>query len=123
MTRDDIFLRATAAGFSPIEAPHPDMQMFIHGIRGISLIVTVEDHDDGRKWVHISIAKPPHIIGSPGWDDLVLARNAIVGPNAKAIQVLPPVEEHVNFHPKCFHIFHCLSEDPLPDFTRGKGIL
>jgi hypothetical protein len=29
----------------------------------------------------------------------------------------------VNIHPNCLHLFVCVDNDPLPDFTRGEGLL
>jgi hypothetical protein len=123
MTKSDIELKLQLMNFKPVPAPHPDMIACVHSARALSLLVTIEDHSDGKKWVHISIAG----LMGPGqtltWDDLVFARDCTVGKDKKAIQVLPPEKEHVNVLANCFHLFHCLGEDPLPDFTRGKGIL
>ena len=111
--------RIREAGFVPVDAPHPSMFAYVNGDRGISLIVTSEMHD-GKRWIHLSIAG---MTGTPMWNDLIGARDAVLGSDKKAIQILPPKKEHVNLHPTCFHLFHCLDGDPLPDFTRGKGIL
>lgn len=120
MTKKDIELRLQLAGFTPIPPPGSGMIACVHPIREISLLVSIRKELDGKEWVHISIASP---VRSPTWDDLILARDATVGRDKKAIQVLPPAKEHVDFHPLCFHLFHCIDEDPLPDFTKGTGTL
>ena len=46
-----------------------------------------------------------------------------IGKDRKAVLVFPPEKEKINIHPYCMHLFACLSEDVLPDFTKGSGML
>jgi hypothetical protein len=81
----------------------------------LSLIVTACREADGHLWVHLSMAGRDRL---PTWAELVAARDWIFGPDALAIQVLPPVDKHVNLHPFCLHLWHCVDGTPLPDFRK-----
>lgn len=87
--------------------------------RHLSLIVTACREADGRLWVHLSIAGRDRL---PTWLELVEVRDWLFGPEALAIQVLAPVSEHVNIHPYCLHLWHCVDGSPLPDFRRAGQI-
>jgi hypothetical protein len=81
-----------------------------------TLIVTACREADGHLWVHLSLAGRDRV---PTWPELVEARDWLLGPEARAIQVLPPASEHVNLHPYCLHLWHCADGSPLPDFRKG----
>lgn len=87
---------------------------------GLSVIVTGGLHSDGRKWLHFSVARPDRL---PTWDDLKETKRLFLGPERKAIQVIPKDSQYVNIHPYCLHLFACLSDDGLPDFTGGEKTL
>lgn len=87
---------------------------------GLTLIVCSDVYDDGKRWVHLSVA---HRHRMPKWRELVEVRDWILGPQAKAIQVLAPASQHVNINQYCLHLFCCVDGDPLPDFTMGTGSL
>jgi hypothetical protein len=59
----------------------------------------------------------------PTYADLCLAKRDLVGRFRKAIQIFPPETEHVNLHAYCLHLWAPLSHDPLPDFSRGNGVI
>lgn len=84
------------------------------------VITTIEDHADGREWLHVSCSRKNKM---PSYEDLCRVKEVFVGDDQKAIMVFPPKEEHVNFHPRCLHLFCCLTEDPLPDFRPGPGMI
>jgi len=86
---------------------------FKHIHRRLTMIVTAKTETDGRLWVHLSVAGRDRL---PTWDELVAVRDWILGPEALAIQLVPPVTEHVNIHPFCLHLWHCADGSPLPDF-------
>jgi hypothetical protein len=86
---------------------------------GLSVIVSVELCDDGRRWLHVSCARQ-HTL--PDWSDIKAVKRAFIGDEKKAIQVLPPAAEYVNVHPHCLHLWHCLDNDGLPDFRRDGGL-
>lgn len=93
---------------------------FVNRMRRLSVIVSGDIELDGRRWVHFSVASPDRL---PSWDTLVEMKELFLGKERKAIQVIPPRTEHVNIHKNCLHLFVCLDGDPLPDFTRGSGLL
>ncbi len=86
---------------------------------GISVIISAERHDDGRRWLHVSLARRSRL---PTWDDVRLIKDLFVGRGRKAIQILPPENEYVNVHPHCLHLWSCLDDDGLPDFRREGGL-
>jgi len=112
--------RLKRAGFRTTRSPGPGLAAYVSDRRDISLIVSVETHQ-GKQWAHVSIASMND--RSPTWSHLVEAKNLVLGEEALAIQILPPKSKHVNFHPTCFHIFSPIGFNPLPDFTRGTGML
>ena len=84
----------------------------------ISVIGSVAQELDGQTWAHVSIASPDRM---PSYEDLVYLKRHWLGDDRKAIMVLPAKAEHVNIHGFALHLFCCLDEDPLPDFTHGSG--
>ena len=117
MTMTDIGRRASLAGYTPV--PNPAALAMIHP-NGLAVIVSIGRMRDGRDWVHMSVSRKNR---SPSWDDLIFARDTVLGRDTKAIQVFPPASEHVNIHPHCHHLWHCITEDPLPDFRTESGLL
>jgi hypothetical protein len=85
-----------------------------------TLIVSDAREDDGRIWRHFSLCGQGRL---PTWSELVEAKEIFLGTEAKAIQVIPPRSQYVNIRPDVLHLFVCLDEDPLPDFTGGTGSL
>jgi hypothetical protein len=86
---------------------------------GLRVMVSNEVHD-GQKWQHVSVSRQRRL---PSWQDIRTVKDLFIGGDQKAIMVLPPNPEYVNVHPYCMHLFCNLFNDPLPDFTRGMGIL
>jgi hypothetical protein len=86
---------------------------------GLSVIVSVCRENDGKNWLHLSCAYNDRL---PSWRDLVYVKESIIGLEKEAIQVIPAKSKHVNIHPNCLHLFHCLDGNPLPDF-RKNGLL
>jgi hypothetical protein len=86
---------------------------------GLRVLITYDQYD-GQKWAHISMSRSDRL---PSWADVRKVKDLFIGSDEKAIMVLPPDSEYVNAHPFCFHLFCNLDSDPLPDFTRGLGIL
>lgn len=104
--------------WSPVE--HTPFGAIYHRRDGLMVIVTQASELDGRQWLHVSCSRRSRL---PSWDDLRKVKLLFVGRDRKAIQVLPPEAEYVNFHPYCLHLWCCLDEDPLPDFTHGTGLV
>lgn len=119
MTFSEIGDRAAIAGFFPVPALMAG-QMAMKHPNGLAVLVSIAPHVDGKRWVHVSLSFAKLL---PSWDMIVFVRDATIGRDKKAVQVIAPESEHVNIHPNVHHFFHCLDEDPLPDFTRGSGSL
>lgn len=50
---------------------------------------------------HLSIAHPKRL---PAWGEVVEARERLLPAAATFAMLLPPREEYVNLHPRCFHL-------------------
>lgn len=87
---------------------------------GLSLIMSGCYELDGKRWLHLSIARPDRL---PTWEELKDAKTLFLGRETMAIQVIPPESTYVNLHPFCLHLWHCLDGDPCPDFTAGGGTI
>ena len=87
---------------------------------GLFIIASVQTEQDNKQWVHVSFSRQKKL---PSYKDLILVKNTFIGKNKKAIQIFPEEDKHVNIMPYCLHLWHCLDEDPLPDFTHGKNTL
>lgn len=85
---------------------------------GLVVIVSGQTELDGRVWLHVSCSRRDRV---PTWSELRMVKDLFIGRQNLAIQVLPPESRHVNIHPFCLHLWHCLDGDHLPDFTRGTG--
>jgi hypothetical protein len=86
--------------------------------RGLRVIASAALEEDGKWWLHVSASRYNRL---PSWEDLRRVKDIFVGPNAVAYQVLPMQSEYVNINPFVLHLWHCLDQDPLPDFTWGSG--
>ncbi len=79
-------------------------------------ICTFSRELDGRTWQHLSFS---HSKRMPEWQELVDVKELFMGIESKAIQVFPPRSEWISIHPYCLHLWRCLDEDVIPDFTHG----
>lgn len=84
----------------------------------LTVIASTAFEQDKREWLHISVVHDSRI---PSYQDLCYVKRHFAGPERKCIQLFVPESEHVNIHPRCLHLFSCLDEDILPDFTWGTG--
>lgn len=87
---------------------------------GLVAIVSAAVELDGLRWLHMSCSRADKL---PSWLDLRSVKDLFVGVDKVAIQVLPKQTEFVNIHPRVLHLFSCLDDFSLPDFTRGTGSL
>lgn len=85
-------------------------------VGGLSVITSVARELDGRLWLHVSASRPSRL---PSYADMVEVKELFIGSDAYAVSVLPPRAMHVNIHPHCLHLFHCLDGHPLPEFSLG----
>lgn len=100
-------------------AQRPD-GIFYEYRTGLRALVSVAREKDGRDWVHLSLSRPNRM---PTYEDMCLVKDLFIGENELAIQVFVPKDRHVNLHPNCLHLWHCLDGDPVPDFSRlVKGV-
>jgi hypothetical protein len=86
------------------------------GLR-LSLIISFAREADGKRWAHLSVASPDYI---PTWERMRDVKQWFF-PDRRALMILPPVAEYVNIHERCLHLWICLDDDGLPDFTSGTG--
>jgi hypothetical protein len=86
---------------------HPD---------GRSVLVSGSVQLDERPWLHVSVARQNRM---PSYKDLAEVKELFIGPAYQTIQVFPPETNRVNLHPYALHLWTCLQDDGLPDFTRG----
>ena len=86
---------------------------------GLSVIVSIAIYKDGKRWIHLSGSRRMDGTGKlklPSFEDMVWIKDTFVGAERKAIMVFPEEKYHVNLH-EVLHIFYCLDEDPLPEFS------
>ncbi len=86
----------------------------------MSVLASIAVELDEKQWLHLSIAHPSRM---PTYKELVYLKRHWAGEDRKCIMVFPPRTEHVDFHHFCLHLFSCLEDDPLPDFTQGVGMI
>jgi len=101
--------------WAPIEF-RLDGTAFKNIIKGLVVIVSLAEEQDGKRWLHVSCAKKNKL---PSWDDLKEVKDIFIGPDKLAVQVLPPASRFININPYCLHLWMCLDGDPVPDFARG----
>jgi len=82
------------------------------------LIASIGKEQDGKVWLHVSYSRPHRM---PSYEDLLQIKKHWIGEMSKAIMVFPPKEFHVSIHEYCLHLWCCLDEDPLPEFSWGEG--
>ena len=87
---------------------------------GLFVMASGTVEEDGKRWLHVSASRNGQL---PSWSDLREVKDVFIGRDRYAFQVLPPPSHYVNFHPHVLHLWACLDGEPLPDFTRGAGIL
>lgn len=118
---NDILPRVIPAGWFRIpEADQGDTGCAFDHFSGRRILISIAKEQDGREWVHFSMS---HRRRLPTWEELVSAKEMFLGRGSKAIQVIPPRSQYVNLNANVLHLFVCLDEDPLPDFTWGTGSL
>lgn len=67
-----------------------------------TLIFSVEQHEESIHW-HLSIS---HKERYPSWDEIMAFRSFMFDDDMEVIMVMPKVEEYVNLHQRCFHLWH-----------------
>jgi hypothetical protein len=83
----------------------------------LRVIASIGVENDGKAWLHVSCSFAK---GLPEYEDMTAVKRVFIGKDRKAIQVFPAEKEHVNIA-EVLHLYSCLEEDSLPDFTHGTG--
>jgi len=81
----------------------------------ITVMEDVSIKVDGRRWLHVSVAKPNRKI--PTYEDLQEVRRLFVGEERECYQTFPPKERYVNAN-NVLHLWCCLDQPKgvLPQF-------
>jgi len=81
----------------------------------ITVIEDITLKADGRKWLHVSVAKPNRKM--PTYEDLHVARTLFIGEHRECYQVFPTKERYVNIG-NVLHLWACMEqpEGVLPHF-------
>jgi len=85
----------------------------------ISVIEDITTKADGRRWLHVSVAKRKNKM--PTYEDLQTARKLFVGEQRECYSIFPPSERYVNIG-NTFHLWCCLDE-PLGVLPHFEGIV
>lgn len=70
---------------------------FMRGTRKIAVMV-----GDGSGWDHVSVSMANRC---PTWDEMCWVKNLFFEPDETVLQYHPSVEEYVNLHPFCLHLW------------------
>lgn len=90
--------------------------VWIHKPRGLAFIHSIAEELDGELWEHISVSREDGEM--PDWYDTSSVFREVAGDQAIGVIVIPPKAKHVNIA-EVSHVWHCLTKDPVPDFTHG----
>jgi hypothetical protein len=103
-------------------AEEPEGVALLSTTKGLKVIYSVDREADGQLWLHLSLSRQSRL---PSWDDLRYVKDAFLGADRVAYQVLPRAAEYVNLHPFVLHLWSCVDcepgSDPLPDFRKDLG--
>ncbi len=80
---------------------------------GIRVLVDVRWVSETEAWLHVSFSRASRL---PSWEDTKIVKDAFVGDNV-AIICLPKVEDYINIHQFCLHLWHRVNGESCPNFT------
>lgn len=69
---------------------------------GLRVVISLDELDRDELWLHLSVSRSDRL---PSWEDLKFVKDALIGRNHEAIQVLPKDSEYVNIHRFCLHLW------------------
>ena len=72
----------------------------------ISVVESTVVKDDGKLWLHVSVAKP-NPKKFPTWEDLQTARKLFVGEHRECYLIFPTKDRYVSFF-DVLHLYCCL---------------
>ena len=89
---------------------------------GMTAILSVTKEEDDHLWAHLSLARRDRL---PSYGELMAAKELFLG-DVEAYSCHVPKARHVNSHPNCLHLYHCLDSAEeggrvLPRFERNVG--
>jgi len=76
---------------------------------GLHVIATL-DEGGPDCWLHVSVSRKDRI---PSYEDLHLVKRLFIGDHRDCVQYFPPRSKHVNLHPFCLHLWHCLTRSTM----------
>lgn len=85
----------------------------------ITVIEDITVKADGRRWLHVSVAKPNKKL--PTYEDLETARKLFIGPDRECYQVFPTADRYVNIG-QTLHLWACM-EQPEGVLPRFEGVI
>lgn len=91
-----------------------------HVARGLRIRHTIMREGDGQLWEHLSISRADGVM--PGWEQTRDVFHEVCGEEALGVIVVAPGSEHFSIA-EVSHVWRCLTRRPLPDFTRGLGVI
>lgn len=90
-----------------------------HDERRINVICSAAIEEDDRAWLHVSLTK--HAPGGgwlmPSYEDICDVKREFIGDDFRAIEIHASAAVHVNIHGTCRHLWACLENDGLPEFS------
>lgn len=87
---------------------------------GLRVIASTADMEDGRDWLHVSLSRADRL---PSYADLKYVKEVFIAKDKWAAQLFPPVNEHVNIHQFCLHLWVPLTGSlPWPNFGKDGTI-
>ena len=75
--------------------------------QGLLVLVSVATKNDGHKVLHVSLSRRSRI---PSWEDVKRVKNAFIGEDKEAYHVIPSMDDYINMHQFCLHLWHELDE-------------
>jgi hypothetical protein len=85
----------------------------------ITVIEDISVKEDGKNWLHVSVAKPNRSI--PTYDDLQVVRKLFIGEDRECYQVFPTKDRYVNLG-NVLHLWSCL-EAPNGVLPHFEGVV
>lgn len=98
--------------------PWGDGRTFHSNSPSLLVICDIAQKADGKFWLHVSFSRKNKI---PSYQDCLLVKKLFVGKDRAALQIFPTENKHINIHPYCLHLWSCLDQNPIPDFTFGTN--
>jgi hypothetical protein len=86
---------------------------------GLRVIHSVVRETDGQVWGHVSLSRRDGRL--PSWEETRDAHRLLY-PTRPGLVIIPPEAEHVDLG-EVTHTWTCLTATPVPDFTRGLGVI